>query len=48
MWSYETRVGVVGRYTFYDNQLVGVEYRPTLIEIYARPVPLGARPRKMG
>lgn len=40
MWSYETQVGVVGRYTFYDNQLVGVEYRPVLIENYSRPVPM--------
>ncbi len=43
MWSSETRVGVVGRYTFYDNQLVGVEYLPTLIENHSRPVPLGGK-----
>jgi poly-gamma-glutamate synthesis protein (capsule biosynthesis protein) len=40
MWSYETRVGVIGRYTFYDDVLVKVEFIPTLIEDYARPVPL--------
>lgn len=40
MWSYETRVGVVGAYTFYDNQLVGVEYTPVLLQNYAQPVPL--------
>jgi hypothetical protein len=40
MWSYETRVGVFGRYTFYDDVLVGVEFIPTLIEDYAQPVPL--------
>ncbi len=40
MWSYETRVGVIGRYTFYDDVLVGVEFIPTLIENYAQPVPM--------
>ncbi|MEX0801620.1 MAG: CapA family protein [Dehalococcoidia bacterium] len=40
MWSYETRVGVLGRYTFYDDVLVGVEFLPTLIEDYAQPVPM--------
>jgi len=40
MWSYETRVGVIGRYTFYDDVLVGVEFVPTLIENYAQPVPM--------
>lgn len=40
MWSYETRVGVIGRYTFYDDALVGVEFIPTLIENYAQPVPM--------
>ncbi|HZP27189.1 MAG TPA: CapA family protein [Dehalococcoidia bacterium] len=37
MWSYETRVGVIGRYTFYDNKLIGIEFLPTLIEDYAQP-----------
>jgi hypothetical protein len=40
MWSYETRVGVIGRYTFYDDVLVKVEFLPTLIEEYAQPVPM--------
>jgi poly-gamma-glutamate capsule biosynthesis protein CapA/YwtB (metallophosphatase superfamily) len=40
MWSYETRLGVVGRYTFYDDVLLGVEFVPTLIENAAQPVPL--------
>lgn len=40
MWSYETRVGVIGRYTFYDRQLVKVEFSPIIIENYARPYPL--------
>jgi poly-gamma-glutamate synthesis protein (capsule biosynthesis protein) len=40
MWSYETRVGVIGRYTFYDDVLVKVEFLPTLIEEFAQPVPM--------
>lgn len=40
MWSYETRVGVIGRYTFYDHVLVRAEFIPVLIENYAQPVPL--------
>ncbi len=40
MWSYETRVGVVGRYTFYDDVLVGVEFLPVLSHDYAQPVPM--------
>lgn len=40
MWSYETRVGVIGRYTFYDRELVRVEFVPVVIEDYARPRPL--------
>jgi len=37
MWSYETRVGVLGKYTFYDDKLIGVEFIPTIIENYAQP-----------
>ena len=40
MWSYETTIGVIGRYTFYDSELVGVQFVPIRIEDYARPVPL--------
>lgn len=40
MWSYETRVGVIGRYTFYDRVLARAEFIPVLIENYAQPVPL--------
>jgi poly-gamma-glutamate capsule biosynthesis protein CapA/YwtB (metallophosphatase superfamily) len=36
-WSLETKQGVVGKYTFYDNQLVDVEYLPVLIENYGQP-----------
>ncbi len=46
MWSYETRVGVIGKYTFYDDQLVAVEYTPTLIQDYARPVPMEGAERQ--
>jgi len=47
MWSYETRVGVIGRYTFYDDQLIGVEFIPTLIEDYAQPRPLEGAERQV-
>jgi poly-gamma-glutamate capsule biosynthesis protein CapA/YwtB (metallophosphatase superfamily) len=40
MWSYETTIGVIGRYTFYDSELVEVQFVPVRIEDYARPVPL--------
>ncbi|HUF53684.1 MAG TPA: CapA family protein [Dehalococcoidia bacterium] len=46
MWSYETRVGVIGKYTFYDDVLIGVEYVPTLIENYAQPVPMTGEERQ--
>jgi poly-gamma-glutamate capsule biosynthesis protein CapA/YwtB (metallophosphatase superfamily) len=37
MWSMETRHGVVGTYTFYGKQLIGVHYRAVQIENYAQP-----------
>jgi len=40
MWSHGTRVGVLGRYVFYDAILVKVEYLPVRIDNYAQPVPL--------
>jgi poly-gamma-glutamate capsule biosynthesis protein CapA/YwtB (metallophosphatase superfamily) len=40
MWSRETRTGVIGRYTFYDNVLWDVDFIPVLSENYAQPVPL--------
>jgi len=40
MWSYETRVGVIGKYTFYGDVLVRVEFIPVLIENYAQPAPM--------
>ncbi len=36
-WSAETKLGVVGRYTFYDNKLVDVEYLPIRIVEYGQP-----------
>ncbi len=37
MWSRETSLGVVGRYTFYGDRLLGAEFLPVVIENYARP-----------
>lgn len=36
-WSLETKQGIVGKYTFYDKQLVDVEFLPVLIEDYGQP-----------
>lgn len=46
MWSYETRLGVVGKYTFYDETLIGVEYTPVRIDNYAQPVVLTGQERQ--
>lgn len=43
MWSYETRLGVIGEYTFYDDTLIGVRYVPVRIDNYAQPVPLAGQ-----
>ena len=45
-WSYETTVGVIGKYTFYDDQLIGVEFIPTRIENSAQPVPMVGEERQ--
>lgn len=37
MWSQKTEEGVVGRYTFYDQKLVDVEFFPIFIEDYGQP-----------
>lgn len=37
MWSQKTREGVVGKYAFYDNQLVDVEYFPLQIQDFGQP-----------
>lgn len=36
-WSLKTKQGVVGRYTFFDNQLVDVEFLPIQIMNYGQP-----------
>lgn len=36
-WSEETKRGVVGKYVFYDNKLVDVEYLPVRIVDYGQP-----------
>lgn len=36
-WSLKTKQGVLGKYTFYDSQLVDVEYFPIQIENYGQP-----------
>lgn len=46
MWSYETRLGVLGKYTFYDDTLIGVEFTPVRIDNYAQPVPLEGQERQ--
>lgn len=45
-WSYETTVGVIGKYTFYDDTLIGVEFIPIRIENYAQPVPMVGQERQ--
>jgi uncharacterized protein YqkB len=37
MWSEKTRQGVVGRYTFYDDNLIDVEFLPVFIKDYGQP-----------
>lgn len=36
-WSLETKKGVIGKYTFYKEKLVDVEFVPILIEDYGQP-----------
>lgn len=36
-WSEETKLGVIGKYTFYENKLVDVEYVPIKIIDYGQP-----------
>lgn len=36
-WSLKTKQGVVGKYTFYDNQLIDLEFLPIQIENYGQP-----------
>jgi poly-gamma-glutamate capsule biosynthesis protein CapA/YwtB (metallophosphatase superfamily) len=37
MWSQKTREGVVGKYTFFDTELIDVEFIPVLIHDYGQP-----------
>lgn len=37
MWSRETREGIVGKYYFYRDKLIDVEFLPMLIEDYGQP-----------
>lgn len=37
MWSEDTRIGVVGKYTFYKNKLVDVQFLPTKLYNYSQP-----------
>lgn len=36
-WSLKTKQGVVGKYTFYDKDLIDVEFFPILIENFGQP-----------
>ncbi|MBI2611652.1 CapA family protein [Candidatus Gottesmanbacteria bacterium] len=36
-WSQETKEGVVGKYTFYDDSLIDVEFLPIFIEDWGQP-----------
>lgn len=48
MWSEDTTEGVVGRYTFYGNKLVDIEYLPIKIKNYGQPYFLeGEQKRKI-
>lgn len=37
MWSQRTREGVIGKYTFFDKQLIDVQYLPVQINDYGQP-----------
>lgn len=37
MWSEETKKGVVGKYTFLDNQIIDAEFIPVYITNYGQP-----------
>lgn len=37
IWSEETKKGIVGRYTFYRDQLIDVEFLPVFMEEFAQP-----------
>jgi poly-gamma-glutamate synthesis protein (capsule biosynthesis protein) len=37
MWSDDTRIGVIGTYTFYDTTLIDISFTPTKIDAYGQP-----------
>ncbi len=37
MWSEETKIGVIGKYTFSGMRLIGVEFIPTYIQDHGQP-----------
>jgi poly-gamma-glutamate synthesis protein (capsule biosynthesis protein) len=43
MWSLETRQGLIATYRFYGSKLLDVRLTPTLIENYAKPVPMKSK-----
>jgi poly-gamma-glutamate capsule biosynthesis protein CapA/YwtB (metallophosphatase superfamily) len=46
MWSEKTKEGVVGRYTFLDNQLIDAEFLPVKIIDYGQPYFLEGEQKK--
>lgn len=46
MWSQKTREGVVGRYTFFDKNLIDVAFTPIFIEEYGQPRMLPTKEQK--
>ena len=48
MWSEETKIGVIGKYTFSGMRLQNVEFIPTYIKDYGQPILLmGAAKEKV-
>ncbi len=37
MWSLKTRQGIIGKYIFYDDKLIDIEFTPIQIEDYGQP-----------
>lgn len=47
MWSQKTKEGVVGKYFFYDDKLIDVEYFPVQIENFGQPSFVDAQKRQL-
>lgn len=45
-WSLKTKQGVIGKYTFYDNKLIDIEFLPIQIENYGQPILLTGDEKK--